>query len=140
MRHARLFVPLAVALATLAGGCSDDPPAPLPSLLVGTWDATSISAFGQDLIAQGMTLSVTFASNGNFTIEVTGDLTGQCDPGPDCTLTGTYTSTPTTVTVDPNTDPTAADQLTFNYFIQGVTLMLTGSIQGIPVSITATKV
>jgi len=134
-----LLLPLAVALAPLATGCSDDSPAPIPSPLVGTWDATSISAFGQNLIDQGMTLTVTFASNGNFTIEVTGDLTGQCDPGPDCTVGGTYTTTTTQVTLDPSTDPTAADQLLFNYFIQGTSLMLTGSIQNIPVSVTLAK-
>jgi len=133
--RALLCVPLAMAVAPLATGCSDDEPTTPPAPIVGTWNATSISAIGQDFIAQGMTLTATFATNGSYTVAVTGDLIGACNPGPDCTASGTYSSTATQVTLDPGT----ADAVTFNYLVSGTTLMLTGSIEAIPVTIMLSK-
>ena len=90
---------------------------------------------GQDVIAQGMTLTITLTATGTYTLVVTADLIGSCDPGPNCTQTGAYTSTATTITVDPGT----VDEVTLNYTIQGTTLTLTGSIDAIPVTIVFTK-
>jgi hypothetical protein len=135
VRRSSLLAPLcAVALTSVVPGCSDDGTGPT-SPLVGTWNATSFTALGQNLIAQGMTLTLTLTAAGTYTLVVTGDVVDICDPGPNCTLTGTYTSTATTITTDPGT----ADAQTFAYTIQGTTLTFTGSLSGVPATIIFTK-
>ena len=127
---------LAAAIAPLAAGCSgDDPPGPTGTV-VGTWEATSLTVFGQNLIAQGMTLTATFRANDTYTIDVTGDLTGQCDPGPDCTVSGSYAATGSQLTLDEGT----ATEVTFAYVIQGSTMTLNGSIEGIPAVVSLRRV
>lgn len=134
-RRASLLAPLcAVALTSIVAGCSDDGTGPT-SPLVGTWNATSFTAFGQNLIAQGMTLTLTLTAAGTYSLVVTGDVVGICDPGPNCTQTGAYRSTATTITTDPGT----AGEQTFAYTIQGTTLTFTGSLSGVPATITFTK-
>ena len=58
------------------------------SALVGTWEATSMLHDGRDFIAEGMTFKVTLTDAGTFVLEITGDLSDECDPGPDCIETG----------------------------------------------------
>jgi len=133
-RRAFLLAPLcALALTPIVSGCSDDTGPSSP--LFATWNATSFTALGDDFIADGMTLRVTLSATGTYTLVVTGDLVGSCDPGPNCTETGNYTYTATNITIDPG----LADEVTFAYTIQGTTLTFTGSIGGNPVTIRFTK-
>ncbi len=125
---APLFTALAVAPITT--GCSGESAGPGPTL-VGTWDATSFSVFGEDLIAQGMGLRIIFTNGGAYTLTVTNDLLGACEPDPNCSQTGTYSASISQVTIDPGTP----DAVTFNYSIQGSTLTLAGNVDGIPVTI-----
>lgn len=135
VRRASLLAPLyAAALTSIVAACSDDGTGPTAAL-VGTWNATSFTAFGQDFVAQGMDLTLTLTASGTYTLVITGDLIDACDPGPNCTETGAYTFTATTITVAPNT----ADAVTFAYSIQGTTMTFTGSLNGIPATITFTR-
>ena len=123
---------LAVALAACS---SDESTGPDPAL-IGDWNATSIVALGTDLIADGMTLVATVNNDGTYELDITGDLMGACDPGPDCVVTGDYTATATQITFDPGT----VDQTVLNYSISGNNLTLSGNIGGIPVTFAFTRV
>ena len=116
---------LAVALAACS---SDESTGPNPAL-IGVWYATSITALGTDLIADGMTLEATVNNDGTYALDITGDLMGACDPGPDCVVSGDYSATATQITFDPGTP----DATTLNYSISGNVLTLNGNIGGIPV-------
>jgi hypothetical protein len=123
-------------LGALAAGCSSDDDGTEPtSQLVGTWNAISFQGLGQDFVAQGMTFRLTLTSSGTYTLVITNDLIGSCDPGPDCSQTGTYSATATQFTLDPGT----IDSVTFSYAIQGNTMTFTGSIDGNAVSIQWTR-
>ena len=137
-RAARLGTLLAMAvLLPIASACSsdDDPTAPGADPLVGTWQVTSFQALGSDLIAQGMTLTITLSAAKTYTIVVTDDLLGTCDQGTTCTETGSYSSTSTQITIDPGLE----DEVTFNYSIQGNSMTFTGSIDGNPVTVVLQK-
>lgn len=133
--HARSLAVLsrltaAVALAPIAVACGDDDGTP-EDPLVGTWRASSFTAQGTNFIAGGMALTVALNNTGTYTITITNDLIGACEPGPNCTQNGNYTSTSTTVTLDPGT----VDVITFTYTIQGTTMTWTGSIDNIPATV-----
>jgi len=59
---------LTLALGVAIAGCSDDDDATGPGAInpavLGNWDATSFDAGTGDLIAQGMTFSFFFGSDG----------------------------------------------------------------------------
>ena len=122
---------LAVALAACS---SDESTGPNPAL-IGVWNATSINALGTDLIADGMTLVATVNDDGTYALDITGDLMGACDPGPDCVVTGDYTATATQITFDPG----SVDETKLNYSISGNNLTLSGNIGGIGVTFEFTK-
>ena len=118
-------------LLPLAISCSDnDSTGPDAGQLVGTWDVTSFQAFGIDIIQQGTTMELTLTASETYTIVITDDFLGTCDPEPTCTETGSYSSTSTQITLDPNTE----DEVTFNYSINGTTMTFTGNIEGTQVT------
>lgn len=124
-------------LATLAA-CGDDngDPTGLVDDLQGTWQVTRFQGAGfPDFIAGGMTLTVTLAET-TYSLFVTNDLADICLGLNDCSTTGTYSATGSQITLDPGT----ADAITFNYTIQGNSMTWTGSIEGLPVTIEATKI
>jgi len=127
---------VAVLLPVLASCSSDDDdPVGTSDPVVGTWNATSFMAFGQDVVAQGMGLSITLNANGTYSLSVTNDLIGACEPATSCTESGSYSSTSTQIVIDPGT----ADEETFSYSIQGSTMTLTGTIDAVPVTIVFTR-
>lgn len=137
-RHSILSFPAVLLLSVLPlAACDDDSAGPNggdEGDLIGTWNAVSITspAVGGDLIDMGMTFSVTFTDD-TYTFNVTGDDDGAfCeDDGPDCTNTGDYTATGTTVTFD----PASVDAFTANWNISGSTLTIAGNIDvGVPVT------
>jgi hypothetical protein len=131
-----LLCAAAILPALLSGCSSDDPNAPAAgSALVGSWDVTSFATATEDFIAQGMTLAIMFSSNGTYTLTFTNDLIGSCNPGPNCTDSGAYTATASTLTFDPGT----TDESVFNYVVAGNTVTLTGSIEATAVTITLVK-
>lgn len=112
------FIPLTI-------GCGDgvEPP---PGL-VGTWDATSLVVDGFDLMDDGMTLSFTFTSGGEYSYVVTGDLLDFCNPGQSaCSDGGDIEATGSQITFDPGT----IDEETFSYSIVGTTLTVSATIDG----------
>ena len=124
-----------VLLSPLVAGCSDDDDGTDPtSALVGTWTVTSLAAQGQDFITLGMDLELELESGGTYTFTVTNDLVEFCDPGPNCVVTGDYTATASTITLDPADEPT-----TFTWTIQGNTMTWTGSIGGTPATAVMTR-
>jgi len=82
---------------------ADTNPTPA-SPLVGTWNATSWTNSTGDQIANGMGFNAVIAQNGTVTLNMTGDLTGLCNPGPNCTRTGTWTSNGSTLTISSDPD------------------------------------
>jgi hypothetical protein len=128
-----LLCAAAILPALLSGCSSDDPSAPAAeSALVGSWNVTSFATATEDFIAQGMTLAITFSSSGTYTLTFTNDLIGSCNPGPNCTDSGAYSATASTLTFDPGT----MDESVFNFVVAGNTVTLTGSIAAIAVTIT----
>lgn len=127
-------VPAAVLTLVLglgvAGCSSDDDPGnggtgPGVSPVVGTWNATSLTVAGVDLIAQGMGFGIDFESNGLFLFTVSNDMGDFCDSGAaNCTETGDYTSSATQIVL---LDPDDVDDIAFNYVIVGTTMTMTGT-------------
>jgi hypothetical protein len=136
MRIARRSLVAASFLVAVLAACSEDSPAGPDPALIGVWNATSILVPGTDLIADGMTLTATVNNDGTYELDITGDLMGACDPGPDCVVTGDYSATATQITFDPG----SVDETTLNYSISGNNLTLGGNIGGIPVTFAFTRV
>ena len=137
--HARSLAVIARLLAAVTfvpiAACSDDDDGTDPtSVLVGSWTFTSLSGLGQDFIALGMDLELELTSAETYTFTVTNDMVEFCDPGPDCTVTGDYTATASTITLDPTDEPT-----TFTWAISGNTMTWTGSIGGTPATAVMTR-
>ncbi len=126
---------LSATLTPVLSGCSSDGGSGPSNSLGGDWDVTSFTALGSDAIANGMTFSMTLAG-GDYTFVVTNDLIGVCDQLTDCTITGSYTQTGSTITFDPGD----VDAVTLNFTLQGNNATLTGSIDGNAVTITMTKI
>ncbi len=125
-----------LVIFAFAAACGSDSNGPNASALVGTWSVTSFAVQGQgDLIQQGTSITITLQSNDNYSIEITNDVAGLCDTGTDCTLTGPYSSTSTTLTLDPGT----MDDTAFDWSRSGTTLTLTGDIDGTAVTIIMQK-
>lgn len=127
---------LAAALAPMGSACSSDGGNGPGDALIASWNATSFMVQGTDAIADGMSLVMTFESGGTYTLEFTNDQIGACNPGPDCTQTGTLEFTGSHFTLDAGT----VDEVTLNYSIQGDTMTITGTIDAIPVTIVLTRV
>jgi hypothetical protein len=119
---------LTLALASAIAGCSDDETGTAPGVdpaVVGTWNATSFEVGGTDLIPP-LGVSFVFNANGTYALNFTGDLGDFCDPGEggNCGETGTYTSTSTTITLDPGDE----DETTLSYSISGSTMTINALI------------
>jgi len=123
-------------LAATLSACGDDDPTGVVGDLVGTWQVTRFQAVGlPDFISAGMTLTLALTEN-EYTLTVTNDQAGICEGLSDCADSGTYSATSTQITLDPGT----VDAITFSYSISGSTMTWTGSIEGIPVTIEATRI
>lgn len=125
------------AFSMVVPGCGSDGGNGPGEALIASWDASSFTAQGNDFIADGMSLIMTFASGGTYTLDVTNDLVDICDTGPgtDCIVTGSFSSSGGQLTVDPGT----VDEVVFDFTIQGTTLTLTGDIGGTPATIVLTR-
>ena len=130
---------LALALASVAAGCSSDEGSTAPGVdpaVVGTWNATSFVVGPDDLIALGMGMSFVFNSNGTYTLNFTNDQGGLCDPGEvNCSDSGNYTASDTQIIIDPGT----VDSATLNYTISGSTMTVTATIDGDPITVVLNK-
>lgn len=125
---------MCLALGWVVSGCSDS--GEEGSAVVGTWNATSFNALGQDLVAQGMGISFTFSDQASYSFSVTNDQNDVfCNPGPDCTDGGSYVATATQITLDPGT----TDAAVLNYAINGTTMTVNAVIEGAPITATFAK-
>lgn len=127
-------------LALAAVGCDDDPVSPGDQeQILAVWGVTSFVTGDTDLIGEGMTLIVTLEDGGEYTFEVTNDLADICGGagGEDCTTTGSFDYTATTVTIN---DDDPEDATTFEYDINGASMTWTGMIGTEAVVITFTEV
>lgn len=134
-----ITITIALSSLLLTAGCGDDDPTGTGSSnpLVGTWNATSFVVGGFDLIDAGATFSLTLAAGGTESSTITGDTSMFfCETTVDCTDSGTWTSTSTTLTFDPGT----VDEFTVTYTISGSTLNFSGTIESTLLSGTFTKV
>jgi len=129
---------LFAAAVPALSGCSDDgKDSTGPNTgLFASWNATSVTAGGNDFIAMGMTLGLTLSANGDYQLDVTGDLIDICTPLSDCTVNGSFTAGGKKVTLDPGT----TDEVTLNYTLVGTTLTFTGDINGTPATFVFQKV
>ena len=105
------------------------------SAAVGTWNATNFTAAGTDLIAAGMTMAFTFNTSGTYSFSITNDQGGLCDGPADCTDGGDYTATDTQITLDPGT----IDVAVLNYSINGNTMSISTTIDGVAITGTFDK-
>ena len=116
------------ALASAIAGCSDDEISTAPGVdpaVVGTWNATSFVVGGTNLIPP-LGVSFVFNANGTYALNFTSDQGDFCDPGEvNCGETGDYTSTSTTITLDPGDDETI-----LSYSISGSTMTINATIEG----------
>lgn len=126
----------AAAVMSVAASCDDDDDDtnPTPNPLVGTWDATSLMLPTGDAIQGGMALNIVIGSTGTIALNVTGDMLGLCNPGPDCTLSGSWTSTANTITITSGTDV-----ITLNYTLVGEEMTWTGTIEGVATTVVLDK-
>jgi len=139
IRSLALITQLCLAgMVPLAAGCNDDnneaagPDANLP--VVGTWTATSLMVNGEDLVAKGMIMNVTFDDSGVYVFHVVGDLLGLCGDDTECNITGDWTGTDNEVTLNPGETPTTID-----YVTSGDTLTMTGTLAEQPTTIVFQK-
>ena len=125
----------AVCLSTLLvlPGCSDlmEP----PPQLVGLWTATSLTAGGQDEIANGLQLSIRFNADNSYTITVNNDTIFYCEGETNCTDEGEYEATASQITFDPGTEFEA----TATYSISGDTMTFSGNFEGLSVQATLVR-
>jgi hypothetical protein len=138
MRTRALLTSLcAAALVSAAAGCEDDDddtdPTPV-SPLVGTWDATSLTTPTGNALDNGMSLTTVIGSTGTIALNVTGDQLGLCDPGPDCTVTGTWTNVGNTLTITSGTDV-----ITLTWTMAGEEMTWTGTIEGVATTVVFDK-
>ena len=120
-------------MLSLAAGCGDEELEPTPppsSPLVGTWLAGRIETPGGDAVQSGMSLVATMVDGGTFSLNITGDVLGICAPEPDCTVSGTWTATSTTVTFDSPTE-----DATVTYSVSGDSMTWIGTFEGEEVAI-----
>ncbi len=118
---------LTLALGWTVAGCSsDDSTAPgVDPAVVGTWNATSFVVGGTNLIPP-LGVSFVFNANGTYALNFTSDQGDFCDPPEvNCGETGTYTSTSTTITLDPGDNETI-----LSYSISGSTMTINATIEG----------
>ncbi len=131
---------LTLVLASAIAGCSDDENNTAPGVdpaVVGTWNATSFLLMGNDLITQGVGVSLVFNSNGTYAITFTNDQAGDlCDVGmTDCSDSGTYTASDTQIILDAG----GVDEATLNYSIIGTTMTIAATIDGEAIVVVLTK-
>ncbi|HMB71288.1 MAG TPA: hypothetical protein VKU85_18400 [bacterium] len=132
-----LLAMLSIALLPACGDDGDDSMGPGGSgaAILGTWNATSFNAGGQDFVPMGLTVQLTFTAS-TYTIGITGDSGNLlCDMSSSCMDGGPFTYTATTITFDAGT----VDETTLNYTISGSTLTLTGDIDGTALTVTAVR-
>ncbi len=126
--HTAYAAVLTLALASAVAGCSDDEGSLAPGVdpaVVGTWNATSFVVGGTNLIPP-LGVSFVFNANGTYALNFTSDQGDFCDPGEaNCGETGDYTSTSTTITLDPGDDETI-----LSYSISGSTMTINATIEG----------
>lgn len=126
------------ALASAIAGCSSDETSTAPGVdpaVVGTWNATSFTVMGTDLIALGMGVTFVFNSNGTYVLSFTNDQAGLCDAGSNCTETGSYTASDTQIIFDAGT----TDETILNYSISGTTMTLNATIDGTSIVVVLNK-
>ena len=124
--------------AALVAACGDDEPtANMPSSpLVGTWIARNAETPNGDAIVDGgMSLVATIGDAGTYTFNITNDQIGLCNPGPDCSVSGSFTSTDNTVTIDFN-----GTDATVSYAVTGDIMTWLGTIAGEQVAITFNRI
>jgi hypothetical protein len=134
IRNGALLAGLCAAvILPLASGCGDDELEPTPppsSPLVGTWLAMSIEVPDGDAVADGMSLVATVGAAGTISLNITGDQLGLCNPGPDCTISGTWTTTSTTITID-----SGAENAILTYSVSGDSMTWIGTFEGVQAAI-----
>ncbi len=141
-KRAAVTVTLLGALATTVA-CSDEivleggPVVPV-NPLVAEWDATGYTTGGTDQVAAGLSFRLILASNNSYSFVVKSDLDGIiCNQGQTaCTVTGPFTSTATTITIDAG----RIDAFTLNYTIVDATMTWTGTINGATTTVVYTRV
>jgi len=113
-------------VGVLALGCSGDGTGPNGANVVGTWQATQVvvikvanPAVTQELVSQGLQLTIVFRSDQTFTATTT--LPGN----PPEVSSGTYATTASSLTIT-TTSSSPPETLSFTLSLSGNTLTLTG--------------
>lgn len=136
----RIVAAAVLALALPITACSDDGTSSKPgNPLVATWNVTSFqnTSTGEEYVAQGLTLSITFRKDGTYSLVFANDVIDACDGAASCTIQGTYTTSGTTLSLTDSSTPPETTQLT--YQITGSTMTWNGDIDGTVVQIHLQK-
>ena len=121
MKQRHKLLAMAVMLP-LTIACSDnDPTSPEANAIAGRWQVTSYQVLGMEVIQEGLSIAVTFATAGTYTVDIHDETLGSCETA-NCRETGTYSATSTRITLDPESEETS----TFSYSIEGNIMTLTG--------------
>jgi hypothetical protein len=80
-------------------------------------------------------IDATSDTEGTYDIAFVNDQVGECNPGPNCTQSGDWTATASTISLEDGVDVT-----TFTYSRSGNNMTWTGAIDGNPVTIVMAKV
>lgn len=126
LRPARILSRFALAALVAVAACSGDSTgASNDDSVVGVWQATSMKGGTTEFLIDGMTVRATITAT-TYSLAIISDQAGFCDGPDDCTITGNYTRSGTTFTIDPGTE----DEAVFSLSFQGNTMTWSGTIDG----------
>jgi hypothetical protein len=134
MTRRRTRIALTVMLP-LALACSEnESTGPESNPLIGTWQVTAFEVLGYNYIQRGLLMRLTLSADGTYSVVIENDSFGYCAPGPSCSATGQYSSTPTQIRIDSARawwmGPGTEEEITFDYSMHGTTMMFTTDIEG----------
>jgi hypothetical protein len=116
-----------MATVLVACGSDEEPLAPVPAAILGSWSAETVTADGEELVSQGLMLDFIFHSDHYYDIFAQNDDVGLvCEGTSTCQVSGDLAVEGDRIVFDP-TDP---DPLSLTFSLAGDRLTLSGTVSG----------